>query len=137
VIVYEWNSETSTLTPVVIKDHGSSALSVSWSPDGRYLAVAGGNFDSYAHIWQTKNYEPVTLDLQYSGHEIAFHPNSRIFATGNKKGQVAVWKLTSDPFSLWPDEITLEALVQLKKENANSDQSTMHAMDVLGKLIAK
>jgi WD40 repeat protein len=65
------------------------------SRDGQQLATCG--FDQQVHVWSTEDGKPVH---QFAGHKedvfsVAFHPDGKSLVSGDLKGHVRQWDLTS------------------------------------------
>jgi WD40 repeat protein len=74
-----------------LKDHSSWVMSVSLSPDGKYLAT--GSSDNKAKIWDLKTGK-VALTLE--GHSdgissVAFSPDGKCLATGSSDNMAKIW----------------------------------------------
>ena len=67
VIVYGWDG--TSLTPKDSKDHGTVANSVSWSPDGKYLAVGGINADKDVIVYEWNGTSLTPTDSKDHGSE--------------------------------------------------------------------
>jgi len=75
---------------------------LSYSADGRYLAIAGGNF---ARVWDIRARAFATPELLHPAAvtTLAFHPEGRILATGCSENQARLFAVSGDSDKpLWP-----------------------------------
>ena len=70
----------------------NSFTSVSFSPDGRYLAA--GASDDLVRVWRVKDGERA-LYFSTQANQVSFAPDGGLLATGSNDGTVLVWNLTS------------------------------------------
>jgi len=65
----------------------------AYSPDEKYLAVAGGSKGEYVHILNKKDLSPVTVLKGHHGpvHTLAWHPDCLSLASGSEDGTVRIW----------------------------------------------
>jgi len=123
VVVYPWNDLTGFGSKV--SDPASlpnnKAVSVSWSPDGRYLAVAQFSGTEYLAVYPwsngafgTKVAAPATPPPGVAGanvKSVAWHPGGRFIALGTTASPfVNVWDWDGSAFGAkWSDPGTLPA----------------------------
>jgi len=95
---------TSELTDAKLfysyKGHQNEVFTAAWSPDGRYIASAGGNIaknsrrgDTGVHIWDAQTGEDVYV---YPGHpylvrKVAWSLDGTRIASASEDGTVQVW----------------------------------------------
>jgi RNA polymerase sigma factor (sigma-70 family) len=74
---------------------GGSALSVAFSPDGKYLAGAG--HEPMVHVWETASGKEVALLKGHQGYVTAvrFFPDGKRLASAGHDGTVRVWDLAT------------------------------------------
>ncbi|MFC1668569.1 AAA family ATPase, partial [Chlamydiota bacterium] len=93
--------------PVVLQDRGgnahslSSVMSVSFSPDGRY--IVSGSDDKTVKVWEIENGkqkgEPVVFQdkgrnlAEYSAWSVSFSPDGRYVVSGSMDKTVKVWEI--------------------------------------------
>jgi WD40 repeat protein len=64
----------------------SGAIAATWSPDGRLLAMAGG--DATVLVWDTATWTPVSLIEGLYGRAMAFSPDSTKLVSASWEGAV-------------------------------------------------
>ncbi|KIJ41772.1 hypothetical protein M422DRAFT_171792 [Sphaerobolus stellatus SS14] len=77
-----------------LQGHTDWVSSVSFSPDGRYIASGSG--DQTVHLWSVETGMPV--DQPYEGHtksvnSVSFSPDGRYIASGSDDGTVCLWSV--------------------------------------------
>ena len=89
------NLAGSDLTKSVFADAFDAILSVTFSPDGNYLAAGSANGE--VRLWRTEEWKPsVTLH----GHRdwvwsLAFSPDGKLLASSSEDKTVKLWDVTS------------------------------------------
>lgn len=82
-------------TPVQtgILQHQFSVRMVAFSPDGQYLATAGGN---RAEVWKTRGWTRIArLEHQSNIEAIVFHPRRPLLATASDDRTARIWDIPS------------------------------------------
>jgi WD40 repeat protein len=80
-----------------VATHGvPQVYQVVFSPDGRFLATAGGDEDRKVHIWEVSTGREVR---RFQGHatgvcSVAFAPDGRTVASGGGESMILVWDVT-------------------------------------------
>ena len=75
----------------VLRGFPGGLNSVTYSPDGQWLAAGGGNF---AYLWETTNFNLVATfrhNPKSILNSVAFSPDGSSLSTGDQMGQVRVW----------------------------------------------
>jgi len=90
-----WKSSDGTALKV-LKGQGGLARTVSFSPDGNYLASSGGG-DNKILIWKTSDW---SLTKALTGHQadvysISFSPDSQMIASGGYDRTARLWSLSA------------------------------------------
>jgi len=89
---WEWHYLTRLcqVEPVVLRDQ-AEVNSLAFSPDGEFLASAGG--DGNVKVWSSKTGRVVQTIRAHAGFacSVAFHGDGRHLASVGKDGQVKVW----------------------------------------------
>lgn len=99
--IYVWEiveGEIPLQPKYVLRDHGSDINSLSFSPDGQWLASGGA--DCLTRLWNLASGATTLTHVVLRGHEdaisaIAFSPDGRWLATAGKDAQCRLWDLTS------------------------------------------
>ena len=84
--------DTNTWTEVAtLTGHPNWVRSVTFSPDGHWLASAGD--DGIVNLWNTDNLqEIVSFDHADWGYSVAFSPDGRLLASsGGSEGVIKIW----------------------------------------------
>jgi hypothetical protein len=85
------NLSPAASSTAVLGEHGSSVLSVAWSPDGRTLA--SGSDDSTIKLWDVERGE-LLQTLQGHGDwvlSVAWSPDGRTLASGSADSTIKLW----------------------------------------------
>lgn len=87
-------STPPTTTPIVYRGHSASVTSVSWSPDGKYIASTG--LDATVQVWNAlQGGNPlITYSQNSSGlpvWSVAWSPNGNYIAAGGADQTAEVW----------------------------------------------
>ena len=87
------NLAYSDLTKSVFTKTFGSILSVSYSPDGRYLATGDGNNE--VHLWRAASGQQL---MTLRGHTnwvltVAFNPDGQLLASGGDDGTIRLWEV--------------------------------------------
>ncbi len=80
---------------------GASLNSLSFSPNGQYLAAAGKNGQVY--VWNFKQPGQFTAFLAHSGpiNSLSFTPDSQRLLTAGQDGTMRLWDLGGDRLAIW------------------------------------
>ena len=79
-----------------LKEHPGGAYTVSYSPDGRFIATGGVN--GKVNLWNTisRKLENDQIEHKNSITDIAFSPtNSQIVASASEDGEIKVWDINT------------------------------------------
>jgi WD40 repeat protein len=88
--------------PVTLRGHEQDVISVTFSPDGKFLA--SGSSDKTVKVWEVGSWREVTT---LRGHEdqvssVSFNPDGKFLASGSSDKTVKVWEVGS-----WREVATL------------------------------
>ncbi len=89
---YALMSEPAGTVIATYREHSDRIMSVSWSPDSKYLAV--GSDDKTATVWEVSTGRKI---LTYHGHSywincIAWSPHNKYIATGSEDKTIQIWE---------------------------------------------
>jgi WD40 repeat protein len=77
-----------------LRGHGGDVLSVSFSPDGKFLA--SGSRDETVKVWEVGSWREVaTLNHKWAVNSVAFSPDGKFLASGSNDKTVKVWAVGS------------------------------------------
>ena len=101
-IIKIWDVPSGNLISSLI-GHEGLINSMDFSPDGRYLASAGGipidglNWDFYVRIWEIKSGKKVTEfgGLKSHVYLVKFSPDGKYLASGSEDG-IRIWDLLNE-----------------------------------------
>ncbi|MGC9344747.1 MAG: WD40 repeat domain-containing protein, partial [Bacteroidales bacterium] len=90
-----WNTSGDYEANVIYNDPGNAVQSVSYSPNGRYLAC--GTLNGNVLVFRAGSYELIT---ELPGHtarvtEIDFSPNSSYLASSAYDGKILLWNMAN------------------------------------------
>jgi WD40 repeat protein len=92
-----WDIRKGHLLKIVSSDTIIEA--VSFSPNGKILAVGSRNRDNVAsvQIWETKNWTKVVQLMKHNGaiRSVAFAPDGSLLASGSEDNTIKVWRVGS------------------------------------------
>ncbi len=75
-----------------LEGHLESVVSISFSPDGRFLAT--GSYDHSVRLWDVKKLEEIaTIPLKERAYSVDFSPDGRWLTAGTGDNRVWVWSL--------------------------------------------
>jgi WD40 repeat protein len=94
--------------PIVLAGHELGVTSMTFSPDGRWLAAASvynatASWDNTVRLWDVTAADPGADHFVLAGHEgsawsVAFSPDGRWLATASGDKTVRLWNVTAaDP----------------------------------------
>jgi WD40 repeat protein len=98
VLVWDWQSKEGQHKPLVLKSiTGGSFSDAVFSPNGRYIAAAGGG-QSICMIWELKPEKGWVNSLVLRGHAdslttVAFSPDSKLILTSSRDGTERLWSV--------------------------------------------
>jgi WD40 repeat protein len=91
-----WDAETGDVITAVAS-HTKASFCVAWSPDGKWVASAGGTESAEFNIKiinpldRTEDRELPPAKSEYMA--VAFHPNGKHLLTGQQDGTIRVWDI--------------------------------------------
>jgi WD40 repeat protein len=85
-----------------LRGHGDSVTSVSFSPDGQFLA--SGSWDETVKVWEVGSWREVATLRGHGGYvySVSFSPDGKFLASGSYDTTVKVWEVGS-----WREVATL------------------------------
>jgi WD40 repeat protein/serine/threonine protein kinase len=87
---------TTALPVHTLPAHRSRAMSVAFSPEGKYLASAG--LDGAIRLWDARTFRPVDKPLRghLDGiHSLAFRPDGKRLASAGGDAMIQIWDLAT------------------------------------------
>ncbi|EJD06306.1 WD40 repeat-like protein [Fomitiporia mediterranea MF3/22] len=128
----------------VLEGHTHYILTVSFSPDGKY--IASGSWDGTVRMWDFESGEMVCH--LFEGHQVAvnslaFSPDSRLLVTGSWDKKVRIWdiesrEVVSGPFEGHVDGVRTVAFAQDGKHIASgSGDMTIRVWDVENRAVSQ
>jgi WD40 repeat protein/serine/threonine protein kinase len=86
-----WDVETHQVTARSVGLTGV-VFCVAWHPDGKRLAIAGGNGDQFTvEVWSPDNGQKYSLPVGLECQAAAFSTDGRYLVTGRGNGKVQIW----------------------------------------------
>ena len=91
-----WDAATGRCTGALVA-HDSGVLSLSWSPDGKYLASAGGHVDRRVRLWDvaSRRLLRTSSDQGNAVRTVAWSPDGRFVASAAFSGKVVVAEVST------------------------------------------
>ncbi|HEY1351869.1 MAG TPA: protein kinase [Ktedonobacteraceae bacterium] len=89
--VYIWTSDTGQTQLIYGTQADFEILAAAWSPDGRYIASAGGS-DATTHVWNARNGQLLRAFPASAINSVSWSPDSAHLVTANNS-VVQVWQL--------------------------------------------
>ncbi len=79
----------------MLQGHSYSVISVTFSPDGKYLA--SGSHDKKIKLWSVESQKEVTTLQGHSKavRSVAFSPDGKYLASGSVDSTIKLWSIES------------------------------------------
>jgi WD40 repeat protein/transcriptional regulator with XRE-family HTH domain len=95
--VYVWDASDGTLLRRLVGHH-EAIMSVAWSPDGNWLASAGGGREGgQLFVWEAQRGERVRALAGHPGASsaVAWNPRGEVLISGGSDGRLRWWEVAS------------------------------------------
>jgi WD40 repeat protein/transcriptional regulator with XRE-family HTH domain len=96
-LVYVWDASDGTLIRRLV-GHLEAIMSVAWSPDGNWLASAGGGREGgQIFVWEVQSGEQVRSLAGHPGvsSAVAWNPDGKVLISGGSDGRLRWWEVAS------------------------------------------
>ncbi|KAG8687657.1 hypothetical protein FRC11_006832 [Ceratobasidium sp. 423] len=98
-----WNIFEQSSSPILFEEHKGVIWSVAFSPDGHFVASAGGSGDNTIRLWDPTDGSPIAEPLTSHTDDVnavAISPDGKTLTSGSRDTTLLVWDLKDTSNSL-------------------------------------